>query len=251
MIISPAKSLDFSKIIPEISISTPFFLSESSKINSILKKKSPSQLSNLMNISEKLSNLNWTRNQEFKLPFNLKNSRPAIYTFDGDVYSGIEVESILKDNIELIQKKLLIISGLYGILKPFDLIQPYRLEMGTKLEVGNHKNLYSFWKEKISKFLNDELFNETYLLNLASNEYFSVIDPKSISTDIITPQFKDFKNGKLKMISFYAKKARGLMVRYVIDNKIESLEGIKSFSYGGYSYSDSETEDIYNPVFTR
>jgi len=251
MIISPAKSLNFSKKPTYNKSSIPLFLEEAIVINSLLKKKSPKELSFLMKISEKLSNLNWSRNQEFTIPFNKENARPAIYTFDGDVYSSIDVFSISEDKINVLQGKLLILSGLYGLLKPLDLIQPYRLEMGTKFSVGKIHNLYDFWKEKITMNLNKELLNVELLLNLASNEYFSVIDSKKITSKIITPQFKDFKNGTLKIISFYAKKARGMMVRFVIDNEIKDLDGILNFNLNGYSFSEKETKNIENPVFVR
>ncbi|MDG2396200.1 MAG: peroxide stress protein YaaA [Flavobacteriaceae bacterium] len=251
MIISPAKSIDNSKELVTKKNSLPFFLEDAVKINSFLKLKSPNELSSLMNISDKLSELNWRRNQEFNLPFNQNNSRPAIYSFNGDVYSGIDSFSIPQNKIGFLQENLIIISGLYGLLKPLDLIQPYRLEMGTKLKFEKYDNLYKFWKEKITDQVKKWLYKEENLLNLASNEYFSVLDLNKISTKIITPQFKDFKNGTLKMISFYAKKARGLMVRYIIDNEIKDYEGIIKFNLNDYSFSSEETKDINNPVFVR
>ena len=251
IIISPAKSINLEKKIPTEKSSLPFFLDDAVVINSNLKKKSPLDLSSIMNISSKLSDLNWRRNQEFKIPFNKNNARPAIYAFDGDVYSGIDSYSLNQNKIDIIQERLFIISGLYGLLKPLDLIQPYRLEMGTKFEFNSYKNLYEFWTEKITEKIVSECKPDELLINLASNEYFSAINLGKIKSEIITPKFLDFKNGKLKMISFYAKKARGLMVRFLIDNNITKLEGILKFNSEGYSYSESETNNLNQPVFVR
>lgn len=251
IVISPAKSINLEKKIPTEKSSLPFFLDDAVVINSNLKKKTPLDLSSLMNISSKLSDLNWRRNQEFKIPFNKNNARPAIYAFDGDVYSGIDSYSLNQNKIDIIQERLFIISGLYGLLKPLDLIQPYRLEMGTKFEFNSYKNLYEFWTEKITEKIVSECKPDELLINLASNEYFSAINLGKIKSEIITPKFLDFKNGKLKMISFYAKKARGLMVRFLIDNNITKLEGILKFNSEGYSYSESETNNLNQPVFVR
>ena len=251
IVISPAKSINLEKMIPTEKSSLPFFLDDAVVINSNLKKKTPLDLSSLMNISSKLSDLNWRRNQEFKIPFNKNNARPAIYAFDGDVYSGIDSYSLNQNKIDIIQERLFIISGLYGLLKPLDLIQPYRLEMGTKFEFNSYKNLYEFWTEKITEKIVSECKPDELLINLASNEYFSAINLGKIKSEIITPKFLDFKNGKLKMISFYAKKARGLMVRFLIDNNITKLEGILKFNLEGYSYSESETNNLNQPVFVR
>ena len=251
IVISPAKSINLEKKIPTEKSSLPFFLDDAVVINSNLKKKSPLDLSSIMNISSKLSDLNWRRNQDFKIPFNKNNARPAIYAFDGDVYSGIDSYSLNQNKIDIIQERLFIISGLYGLLKPLDLIQPYRLEMGTKFEFNSYKNLYEFWTEKITEKIVSECKPDELLINLASNEYFSAINLGKIKSEIITPKFLDFKNGKLKMISFYAKKARGLMVRFLIDNNITKLEGILKFNSEGYSYSESETNNLNQPVFVR
>jgi len=251
IIISPAKSINMEKKIPTKKKSIPFFLDDAIIINSNLKKKTPQDLSSLMNISSKLSDLNWRRNQEFKIPFNENNARPAIYAFDGDVYSGIDSYSLNKNKIDILQERLFIISGLYGLLKPLDLIQPYRLEMGTKFEINSYNNLYEFWTEKITEKIVSECKPNELLINLASNEYFSAINLGKIKSEIITPKFLDFKNGKLKMISFYAKKARGLMVRFLIDKNITELEGILKFDLEGYSYSESETNNLNQPVFVR
>lgn len=251
MIISPAKSLNFEATLPTSKFSEAQFLTDSDRINKLLKKKSVKSLGKLMGISDNLSQLNWQRNQDFQLPFTLHNARPAVYAFDGDVYTGLDVYSLPIEKIDRLQNQLRILSGLYGLLKPLDLIQAYRLEMGTKMPVGVKKNLSSFWKGKVTKALNDEFEESEILLNLASNEYFSAVDAKAIVVPIITPQFKDFKNGKLKMISFFAKKARGMMVRYAIDHGSETLDDILGFNTDGYQYSEEHTTNNNQPVFIR
>lgn len=203
-----------------------------------------------MGISEKLSELNWQRNQDWHLPFSLKNAKQAVYAFKGDVFTGLDAYTIPLDKMEQLQRKLRILSGQYGLLKPLDLIQPYRLEMGTKLKIGRRKNLYQFWDTKITMALNSELTNNEVFVNLASQEYFKSIKPKMLKVPVITPVFKDYKNGKLKMISFFAKKARGLMMRYIIDNNIEIAEDLKSFNYEGYAF-DANLSTEKELVFTR
>ncbi len=250
IVISPAKSLNFEKEIPINLFSESLFLKESKKINSILKKVKPAELSTLMNISDNLADLNWQRNQSWKLPFDANNSRPAIYTFDGDVYGGIDIYSLPIEKIEILQNKVRILSGLYGLLKPLDLMQAYRLEMGTKIEIGENKNLYEFWKTKITNSLNKELSKDEVFINLASNEYFSAVDVKNVKVKVITPEFKDYKDGKLKIISFFAKRARGLMVRYILDNNVETIEELKAFDYENYRY-DANLSNGNNLVFTR
>ena len=251
IIISPAKSLDFDSELNSQNVSVPKFLEKTLAINSILKQKSPSDLMKLQSISEKLSDLNWKRNLEFSRNHNDDNSRPAIFAFNGDVYEGLDVKTLDVKKIDFLQNNLRIISGLYGVLKPLDLIQPYRLEMGTKISINGSSNLYEYWSNDITKFLSDELLSSEFLLNLASNEYFSAIDKSKINSEIISPIFKDFKNGKLKIISFYAKKARGMMVRYVADNLIDSYDNLLSFNYGGYIFNENETTVRNQPVFTR
>ena len=251
MIISPAKSLNFEKELPTAEATQAVFLSEAQRINKLLKKKSVKSLGKLMGISENLSQLNWERNQAFELPFSKENARPAVYTFDGDVYTGLDVFSLSESKIADLQNQLRILSGLYGILKPLDLIQAYRLEMGTKFAVGVKKNLPDFWKAKVTQSLNDELGENDVLVNLASNEYFAAIDTKVLKSSIITPQFKDFKNGKLKMISFFAKKARGMMVRYIIDNECKSQTDLLGFDTDGYQFSEEHTLNEMQPIFIR
>jgi hypothetical protein len=250
IVISPAKSLDFEKTLPNNQFSKPIYLKQAKEIISILKKLKPKDLSELMDISDNLAQLNWQRNKVFKTPFTPQNARPAIYTFNGEVYNGLDSYSISEDKIAVLQNKLRILSGQYGILKPLDLMQAYRLEMGTHLAIGEHKNLYSFWKETVTNALNKELKKKELFINLASNEYFSVIDTKKLKVPVITPEFKDYKDGKLKTISFFAKKARGLMVRYIIDNNIETLDDLKGFNYEGYLFDDNLSKGN-TLVFTR
>ncbi|WP_163444663.1 peroxide stress protein YaaA [Flavobacterium columnare] len=250
IIISPAKSLDFEKKLPIDQFTQPSFLNKSEEIIKVLKQLTPNDLSNLMKISPALGELNWQRNQEFKIPFTPKNARPAVYAFNGDVYQGLDAYSISEQKIDQLQSKLRILSGQYGLLKPLDLIQPYRLEMGTKLAIGNKKNLYEYWKETLTDSLNQELENNDILINLASHEYSSVINFKKIKVPVIAPEFKDYKNGQLKIISFFAKKARGLMVRYIIENNIKTLEDLKSFNYERYSF-DASLSTHTKLVFTR
>jgi cytoplasmic iron level regulating protein YaaA (DUF328/UPF0246 family) len=250
IVISPAKSLNFEKELPTASYTEPIFLKESRQIQKVLKKESPKDLSELMHISEKLADLNWQRNQDWSTPFTPENARPAIYAFDGDVYTGLDAYSIPTDKLEIVQDSLRILSGLYGYLKPLDLMQAYRLEMGTKLPIGESKNLYEFWKNTITKSLNKELKEGELFVNLASNEYFSAIDTKALKVPVITPDFKDYKNGKLKIISFFAKKARGMMVRYIIDTKAKTIDDLKGFNYDGYQF-DANLSKGNHLVFTR
>lgn len=250
IVISPAKSLNFEKELPTRIHTEPLFLKESREVHKVLKEKKPADLSELMSISDKLADLNWKRNQDWKIPFTPENARPAIYTFNGDVYTGLDAYTIPLNKIEALQDRLRILSGLYGLLKPLDLMQAYRLEMGTKLPIGESQNLYQFWKPTITKALNKELKDGELFLNLASNEYFSAIDVKALKAPVITPEFKDYKNGKLKIISFFAKKARGMMVRYIIDTNAETIEDLKGFNYDGYQF-DANLSEGNQLVFTR
>ena len=251
ILISPAKSLDFDSNIDSLKCTQPVFLNKTSQINSVLKEKSPKDLMQLQGISQKLSDLNWKRNNGYVDNHNNKNSRPAVFAFNGDVYSGIDVKTLSEDKIYDLQKSLRILSGYYGVLKPLDLIQPYRLEMGTKLAVNGSENLYKFWSENITNSILDEISTEDLLINLASNEYFEAFNKKKFDGRIISPIFKDFKNGKLKIISFYAKKARGMMVRYIVDNEVSNYNELLGFNLGNYSYNEAETSDENFPVFTR
>ena len=250
IVISPAKSLNFEKELPTTQFTQPSLLNESKKVHAVLKQQSPAELSQLMSISDKLADLNWQRNKAWKTPFNPTNSRPAVYAFDGEVYNGLDAYSIPMEQLDLLQDRLRILSGLYGVLKPLDLMQAYRLEMGTKLPIGESKNLYDFWKTTVTASLNKELKKGELFVNLASNEYFSVIDTKALKVPVISPDFKDYKDGKLKMISFFAKKARGMMVRYIIDTNAETIDDLKGFNYEGYQF-DANLSKGNNLVFTR
>lgn len=248
LVLSPAKSLDFESKLPTTKTSESCFLKESERLNKLLKKKSARSLSKLMSISPALSELNYERNQEWQLPFTKDNARQAIYAFSGDVYRGLDAYTIPKDKIEKVQDTVRIISGLYGVLKPLDLMQPYRLEMGTKFPVGKNKNLYEFWKQKITQTLNDELEEGELFLNLASNEYFKAIDVKALKVPVVTATFKDFKNGEYKTIMTFAKLARGYMTRYIIDTNANTIDDLKGFNYEGYGFSEamsSETELVF------
>ena len=245
--ISPAKSLDLISKPPAVQESQPYFLNEANSLNRILKNKTVNNLIDLMNLSEKLSQLNWERNQNFITG----DSRPAIFTFNGDVYSGLDPYSFSNKKLDTLQKNLRIISGLYGILRPFDLIQPYRLEMGTSLRIGKNNNLYEFWKKKITNHIIKEINHDEVIVNLASKEYSLAINFKSIKNSVISPVFKDFKNGKLQIISFYAKKARGAMSRFLIEKDANSINDILKFSEDGYAFSEVDTNDKNTPIFIR
>ncbi|MFD2099536.1 peroxide stress protein YaaA [Flagellimonas iocasae] len=251
IVVSPAKSLDFETTLPTTQYSQPQFLEQSEKLNGILKKKKPKALSKLMSISDNLAELNWERNQQFSLPFTTDNARPAVYAFNGDVYQGLDAYTIPEEKLDELQDTLRILSGLYGILKPLDLMQPYRLEMGTQLKVGRKKNLHEFWKKQLTDYLNEELKEDELFVNLASNEYFGAIDEKKLKVPVITPIFKDWKNDTLKIISFFAKRARGSMVRYILDTNAKTLDDIKGFDYDGYLFSAEHTLKENQPVFIR
>jgi cytoplasmic iron level regulating protein YaaA (DUF328/UPF0246 family) len=250
IVISPAKSLNFESKAPIADHTQPAFLKEAERLNGILKKKSARSLSKLMSISPALGQLNYERNQNWHLPFMTKNAKQAIFAFTGEVYRGLDVNTMPPEDVKALQDKLFILSGQYGVLKPLDLMQAYRLEMGTSLKIGTKPNLYKFWDKKITHFLNSQLVEGELFLNLASQEYFKAIQPKDLKVPVITPVFKDFKNGEYKVIMTFAKLARGLMLRYIIDHKVKDLDGVKGFDYNGYAYDDnlsSETE----LVFTR
>ncbi len=250
LVISPAKSLNFDTNIPTNQSSNSLFLEQSAIINKTLKTKSAQELSSLMKISDNLGELNYTRNQNWQTPFTTTNARQAVYAFNGDVYKGLDAYTIPEENIDTLQSTVRILSGLYGILKPLDLIQPYRLEMGTKLPIESSKNLYAFWKNTITTALNDELKDDELFLNLASNEYFKAIDTKALKVPVITANFKDFKNGVYKVISFHAKHARGAMARYIINTNANSIDDLKGFDYGGYGFSE-ELSSGNELIFTR
>lgn len=251
IIISPAKSLDFERQVPTANYSQPQFQVEAQNLNTVLAKKNPKSLARLMGISEALADMNWQRNQDFELPFTPENSRQAVYAFNGDVYQGLDVYTLDEAHLDRLQATLRILSGLYGLLRPLDLIQPYRLEMGTALRYNRKKNLYEFWTKKITSALNEELEEGELFINLASKEYFKAVDARQLKVAVVTPHFKDWNKGQLKVLSFFAKKARGSMVRYLVETGAESLEDIKGFNYDGYQYSDEHTADPCQPVFVR
>lgn len=252
LVISPAKNLDLESTVPTPIYSQAELLNDSAQLIPFCKKLTPAELSSLMGISDKLAGLNAARFSEWGLPFTQENARQAIFTFNGDVYTGLDAYTLSDDSLDFTQKHLRILSGLYGVLKPLDLMQAYRLEMGTKLINDRGSNLYQFWGDIITENLNSALAQQgdDIIINLASNEYFKSVKKKQLKASIITPAFKDWKNGQYKMISFYAKKARGLMARYIIDNKIDSVEQLLNFDIDGYTYNkDLSTDSV--PVFTR
>ena len=250
IVISPAKSLDYESKVTTDKYTQPAFLEQSEKLSNVLKKKSARQLSKLMSISENLGQLNYERNQNWSLPFTLENSRQAILAFSGAVFQGIDVATIPTNKLDQLQEKIRIISGQYGLLKPLDIMQPYRLEMGTRLKIGRKNNLYQFWDTAITEALNCELEDNEPFINLASAEYFKAIKPKLLKVPVITPVFKDFKNGEYKTIMTFAKLARGYMVRYIIDNDVDTIEGLKGFSSEGYAF-DANLSNDNELVFTR
>lgn len=252
IVISPAKSLDFETELPSVKHTKPSFIKQSKEIHKVLKNLSPEEIGNLMGISDKLSELNWQRNQKRKYRLNELGPavRQAVFAFNGDVYAGLDAYTISETGIEYLQDRLRILSGLYGCLKPLDAVEAYRLEMGIKIEVEGRKDLYEFWKETVTASLNKGTKKGDVLVNLASNEYFGVVDVKKLKARVITPEFKDYKDGNLKMISFFAKRARGLMVRYMADNFIEEVEDLKNFNLENYRF-DAGLSTATKWVFTR
>ncbi len=252
LLISPAKTLDFETDAITEQYSQPSFLAESAELIDQLKTLSPSEVSSLMSISEKLGTLNSNRFLQWQLPFTPENSKQALLAFKGDVYEGINANSFSSEDLNWANQHLRILSGLYGLLKPLDLIQAYRLEMGTRFANQGGKNLYEFWANKITDKINNELSTHKNgcIINLASNEYFKSVKPKLLNGEIITPVFKDWKNDKYKIISFYAKKARGMMSAYIIKNRLENPAEIKQFDTAGYAYC-AEESTTNNWVFLR
>ena len=239
-VVSPAKNLDYDSDLPKLDVTQPRMLDQAEALVKVCRKLSPQDLGSLMKISDKLAGLNAARFEEWQRPFTEENARPAMYAFNGDVYTGLEAASLDADAVNNAQQHLRILSGLYGVLRPLDLMQPYRLEMGTKLQTKKGKNLYEFWGESITEQLNKDLdaIGSSILVNLASNEYFSAVKPKALNADIVTPVFKDEKNGQYKVISFYAKKARGMMARFIVNQKPQSVSDLKEFDAAGYSYNE-------------
>lgn len=250
IVLSPAKSLDYASPVPTDKDTIPMFLEQAKLLDEVLKQKSPKELAKLMHISDKLAELNWKRFQEWSLPFTPDNARQAVFAFNGAVYDGLDAYNLSEKGIKNLQNSLRILSGMYGVLRPLDLMQPYRLEMGTKLQFKTYKNLYEFWKNTVTNALNAEFQTNEPLINLASNEYFKVIDKRKLKTTVVTPIFKDFKNGELKIIAIYAKKARGMMTRYIVENSIDKIEDIKGFAMANYAF-DSKLSTETELVFTR
>ena len=252
IVLSPAKTLDY-EFETSGNHSVPAFLGQSTKLISQLKKKEPKDIASLMGLSDKLASLNYDRYQSWTASKKVSNdSKPAMLVFKGDVYQGLQAEDLTKKEMNFAQKHIRILSGLYGILRPLDLMKPYRLEMGTKLKTTEGKNLYEFWGNKIQKNVLEELKKQKsdLLINLASKEYFTVLGKLPEDLNLVSPTFKDYKNGKYKIISFYAKKARGLMARWIIQNKVTDFEDLKKFSVDGYKYSKAESTTTV-PVFLR
>lgn len=244
IVISPAKTLDYDTPSVTASHSLPDFVEHSDELIEQLQKLSVQDVAQLMKLSDKLASLNVARYESWAPEFTQDNAKQAVLAFKGDVYTGLDAESLNEESLQFAQQHLRILSGLYGVLKPLDLMQPYRLEMGTKLSNNRGKDLYQFWGDIICDKLNQLLQaqQDQVLINLASNEYFKAAKAKNIQGRIITPAFKDWKNGQYKMISFYAKKARGLMTRYIIENRIEDPEQLKGFDLEGYRFAESMSE---------
>ena len=244
-IISPAKTLDFKSATPAFTFTQPQFPQQTKELVEICRQLTPAQLSSLMSISDKLAGLNVARFAQWQPHYDLDNAKAAIYAFKGDVYTGLDAASLSQEDIEYAQQHLRMLSGLYGLLRPLDLMQPYRLEMGTKLANPKGKDLYHFWGNTITEALQQALDTQgdDILINLASDEYYKSVKAKNLQARIIKPVFLDFKNGKYKVISFYAKKARGLMCRYLIENRITQLEALKNFDLGGYYFVEAESSN--------
>lgn len=247
IVLSPSKSMDMEPA-KGSDFTQPQFLDQSRKLVHKAKQFSKTELMDFMQISEKLAELNQQRFKSWQPPFSLTNAKQAALAFTGDVYDGLDTPSLTEQDLVFAQQHLRILSGLYGLLKPLDLIQPYRLEMGRPLETRGAKNLYEFWRATVTRALNETPGD--LLINLASNEYFKAIDKQTLKKEVISPVFKDEKNGKLKIISFFAKKARGTMARYIIENRITTTAGLLDFSEEGYAYH-SELSSPSEPVYTR
>ena len=252
IVLSPAKTLDYS-VDPKSNHTAPQFLSQSSKLIKTLKDKEPKDIASLMGLSDKLATLNFDRYQSWKAAKSVSSdAKPSMLVFKGDVYQGLSAEDFNAKQIKFAQKHLRILSGLYGILRPMDVIKPYRLEMGTKLQTSKGKNLYEFWGNSVQENVISDLASQKsdLLINLASKEYFSVLGKMPDYINIVSPAFKDFKNGKHKIISFYAKRARGLMAKWIIENNIKDFEKLSKFNLDGYYFSKKDSSAT-EPVFLR
>ncbi len=252
IVISPAKALDFKTLPEPRQFTIPEMLEKSGELVDFLKTKSPAEISKLMGISSKLGELNFQRFQTWQKPFTPENAKQAVLAFNGEVFRGLNAEAFSAEELKIAQVRLRILSGLYGVLKPLDLIQPYRLEMGTKLKTAGFTNLYDFWKDAIVEKLNVaiEESGSAVLVNLASAEYFKSIDKQKLRAEVVTPEFRDLKNGNYKIISIYAKKARGLMTRFIIEHNINNANDLLAFDSEGYNFN-ARLSGLGRPVFTR
>lgn len=243
IVVSPAKTLDYESPLPSERYTQPELTEQSKQLIEVCRQLTPADISELMKVSDKIAGLNVARFAEWSETFTTDNARQAIFAFKGDVYTGLDAQTLSDDDLSYAQSHLRMLSGLYGLLKPLDLMQPYRLEMGTKLANERGSNLYQFWGNIITDKLNEALGvqGDNVLINLASNEYFKAVKPKALDAQIITPVFKDCKNGQYKVISFYAKKARGMMARYIIENRIESVKQLEAFDTAGYYFAADES----------
>lgn len=251
-LISPAKTLDYESALPTDQYTLPRLLEHSQQLIDVSRKLSASEIASLMSVSEKIAQLNVARFRDWQLEFNFSNARQAIFAFKGDVYTGLDAYDLTLQDLEFAQTHLRMLSGLYGLLRPLDLMMPYRLEMGTKLANARGHNLYEFWDDKITQLVNADLeeANSDLLVNLASDEYYKSVKESKVKAEIIKPVFLDQKNGKYKVISFYAKKARGLMARYIIQNQLNRVEDLKFFNTDGY-YFDAVSSMQGELVFKR
>lgn len=253
VIVSPAKKLNFDPHHRSLPATQATFMEETKELVHEAQKLSAGDLGRLMKISDKLSELNYQRFQNFSFPFTAENAKQAALAFDGDTYTGLEAETLSDEELTIAQKNFRILSGLYGLLRPLDLIQPYRLEMGTKFATDHGKDLYAFWGTKIAKELNKICAEEghQYLINCASNEYSKAIDKKTLSPTLITPIFKEVRGGTAKTIGLMAKKARGMMARYIIQNDLKNIDDLKNFDLGGYSYQEefsTQTDWVFSRI---
>lgn len=252
ILLSPSKTLDLESPQPAITPTEPRLLDKSKDLITILRKKSHDEIKSLMGISDKLTELNTQRYKDFTTPFTAKNARACIFSFKGDVYDGLDISKFNNEQLQRLQSHVRILSGLYGLLRPFDLMQPYRLEMGTKLENPKGKNLYNFWGQHITDLINQDLQQHTdrTIVNLASNEYFKAVDYAKLDGQLITPVFKERKGNQLKVIGLFAKKARGMMTRHLMMQPSPTSDAIKAFHMDGYTYDES-LSTAKEWVFTR
>jgi len=251
-ILSPAKSLDYESTLPPVAATQPQFVSQSAELIATLKKKTPQQISDLMDLSEALAKLNVQRYKAWSPQFTEVNARPAVLAFNGDVYEGLDAKSLKPKDLQWAQDHVAILSGLYGVLRPLDLMQPYRLEMGTALKHGKANNLYQFWGAQIAEHLNQQLSHskQPIIVNLASQEYFKAVDRKALQARVIECVFQDHKNGQYKIISFFAKRARGLMARYAIQHQAKTPEALQDFNLEGYAF-EASASSVDSLVFRR